>query len=155
MHVRACVSRPNGAAGCPPPPSPFHVHSEPTTRPRLQCHCSPPLGCGCRATPQGPKGPRTPVCWLMGKVYLSGLGPEWGNRQPTPEPALDPHRRALPRLPRLSRLSRVAAATAHCPLPTAPSPVLSHSCGILGATRAASPMLRESPQPVTAKGCPR
>ncbi|PMD61594.1 uncharacterized protein K444DRAFT_719984 [Hyaloscypha bicolor E] len=113
---------------------------------------SPPHDRACNAIallPSSPRvrlqshAPRTPACVLCAVCCVlvdarSGLGPEWGNRPPTPEPALDPHRRARSRLSRLSFLSRVPAAAALCPLPSAhcPVPVLSHSCGILGATRA-------------------
>jgi hypothetical protein len=137
MHVRACVSRPNGAAGCPPPPSPFHVHSEPTTRPRLECHCSPPLlPSGEVAEPRPKNACLCAVCCVLVDAR-SGLGPEWGNRPPTPEPALDPHRRARS-LSSESTLVSLTSARGCCPLPSAhcPVPVLSHSCGILGAARA-------------------
>jgi hypothetical protein len=148
MHVRACVSRPNGAAGCPPPPSPFHGHSEPTTRPRSQCHCSRPLGCGCRATPQGRL---CAGCWLMGKVWSGpGMGEPTDSLTAHARPALDPQcpigglSLVSPRLsssllvsPRLSHECPRLLPTALCPLPTAPSPPsFSHSCGILGAARA-------------------
>jgi hypothetical protein len=122
MHVRACVSRPNGAAGCPPPPSPFHGHSEPTTRPRSQSTALVPSG-----EVAEPRPKVKDAC-----VLVDGQGLVWArnggtDRQPnSPRPTSPrpprPHRRALPRFS--SSLSRVSAATAHCPLPTAPSPVL-------------------------------
>jgi len=97
-------------------------------------------------------------------VLVDGQGLVWArnggtDRQPnspcptSPRPPR-PHRRALPRFS--SSLSRVSAATVHCPLPTAPIPrPFPTAVASWARPGLASLMLRESPQPVTAKGCPR
>jgi hypothetical protein len=103
--------------------------------------------------------PRTPacvlcaVCWLMQGLVWARNG---GTDRPRPNQPLTPiGGLARSRLSRLSFLSRVPAAAAHCPLPTAPSPSFPTAVASWARPGLASLMLRESPQPVTAKGCPR
>ena len=104
-------------------------------------------------------------------VLVDGQGLVWArnggaDRQPNrltahARPALDPHRRALPRFsssllvsPRLSHECPRLLPSAHCPLPRPPRPFPT-AVASWARPGLASLMLRESPQPVTAKGCPR
>jgi hypothetical protein len=109
--------------------------------------------------------PRTPVCWLMGKVWSQWSGPGLGE----PTDSLTAHARPAlstpiggPSLvsPRLSSslLVSLTSARGYCPLPSAHCPLprpFPTAVASWARPGLASLMLRESPQPVPAKGCPR